>query len=192
MRSCSTKCFVINIFTNGSFNQITSGKENTSSFIHNHRFIAHDRKIRATSNTTSHNGCNLGNSHTAHDGIVSKYTSKMLFVWKNFILHWQINSSRINQINYWQAVFHRNFLCAKIFFGGNWKPSTSFYGSIISNNNTLFSFDITHFYDDATGRTTTMFGIHPISNKRTNFYAFGFIIKQIINTFASCHFAFGM
>ena len=183
--------FVVDVFANGRLDQITTRQENASRFVHDQGFVAHNGKIGTSGHTTSHDGRNLGNAHAAHQGIVSEDASKMFLVRENFVLQRQINPGRIDQIDDWNPIFHRNFLRSQVFLCCNRKPGSRFHGGIIGHNNALFSLDVPYFHDHAARWTTTVFLVHSFSNKSPNFNAFSFV-QQIINAFPRRHFTFGM
>ena len=157
---------------------------------HHQRFVAHNGKIGPTGNTSACNGSYLRNAHRTHLGIVSKHSSKMFFIRKNFILHGQKNTRTIYNIYYWQMIFHGNFLHAQIFLSSNRKPSSCFHSLIIGHYNTLTTANITHSSNHATCRTTAIFCIHFISRKSTYFYKWFICINQIFNSFSSSKFIF--
>src|SRR5208283_2620462 len=76
--------FVIDFFSDGSFYQMRAGKKDTSGFIDNQRFIAHDGKVSSACNAWSHNRGDLRDSHRRHHRVVTEYSAEMLFVRKNF------------------------------------------------------------------------------------------------------------
>ena len=63
----------------------------------------------------------------------------MLFIRKNFILHWKIDTGRINKVYERQVIFHGDLLGTQIFLGCHWKPGTGFYRGVIGNNHAAAS-----------------------------------------------------
>ncbi|MNS49189.1 hypothetical protein D3C72_817890 [compost metagenome] len=165
MRSGTTQGFLVSVFTNRRFYQVRSGQEDRGITIYHQRLIAHDRQVRPTSHTTTGYSCDLGNSHSTHLCIISEYTSEMLLVREDLVLHRQVYTRTIHDIDHRQAVFHRNLLKAQVFLTRNREPGPGFNRIIIGNDHTLTATYITYTGYRTTGRTTTMLWVHLITGK---------------------------
>ncbi|MCY1522145.1 hypothetical protein D9M68_569900 [compost metagenome] len=184
MGSSSAKGFIINIFADSGFHEVRTGQKNRSGTINNHRFITHDGQVGSSGYTGSHNGRNLNNSFGRHHGIISKHPAKMFFIGKYLILHGQVHSGTIHQINYRKPVFHSDFLCAQILFRGHWKPGAGLNGGIVGNDHTLPAAYITYAAYYTCSRAAALLGIHAIRCKSTDFEPLAFFINKILNSFA--------
>src|SRR5690606_16753153 len=135
----SSQGFIVYRFPYGCFDQVTSGKKDATGIFNYNCLIAHNWQISASRDAASHYRGNLGNAHTAHDGIISEYPSKMFLIREDLILHWQVYSRTIYQVNYGQPVFNGNLLGSQVLLCSNGKPGTCLHGSIICYYDALFS-----------------------------------------------------
>src|SRR5690606_13219566 len=131
VRGRSAQSLVVDGFSDGGFNKITARKENASGFIDDKRFITHNGEVRASRHTTSHNCGDLGDSHAAHYGIVAEDSAKVFFIGEDFVLHRQIDSGAVDQVEDWKTVFNGDFLRAKVFLSGYREPRSGLNGGII-------------------------------------------------------------
>src|SRR5689334_14589368 len=92
----------------------------------------------------------------------------MFFVRENLILHRKKNPGTVHQVNYWQPVFHRDFLCTQIFLGSNWEPRACLHSSIIRNNHALPSVNVSNACYNSGRRTSPHLFVHIFSGKETD------------------------
>ena len=121
----ASKCFIVNGFSNGGFDQITSCQKDGARSFHDNAFVAHDWQVGASSDATSHHGSNLRNPCGGQFGIVPEHASKVFLVRKDLILHWEIYACTVDKVDDGQPVFEGNFLSAKVFLPviGNHAPA---------------------------------------------------------------------
>jgi hypothetical protein len=96
--------------------------------------IAHHRKVRAPSDTHSHDRRDLRNTHRGHDGVVAKDPPKIVSVGENIFLERQKDSRGIDQINCGNAVFDCDILRANHFLRGHREKRTCFHGGVIGDD----------------------------------------------------------
>ncbi len=58
----TSEFFIANLFADSGFDQMGAGKKHAPGFVDNHRFVAHDRKIRTAGHAGPHDGRNLRDS----------------------------------------------------------------------------------------------------------------------------------
>ena len=93
----------------------------------------------------------------------------MFLIGKYLILHRQKYTGTIDQVNDRKMIFHGDFLQAQVFFAGNRKPGTGLYSLVIGNNDTLPATHISNTGYCTTRGATTLFYIHFITCKCTDF-----------------------
>ena len=89
-------------------------------------------------------------------------------------------------------IFHRNLLHAEIFFPGNRKPCTGFYGLIIGEDDALSAAHITDTRNCSAGRAASIFFIHFITGKSTDFKKSVSLSSKVIDSFPGRQFIFFM
>src|SRR4051794_22659067 len=95
----TTECFVVYVFANGCFYEVRPCQVNGTCSFHHDGFITHDRQIGTTCHTSAHNCRDLDDAFGAHLRVVVKDATKMIFVWKYFILHRKKYTSTVYEIN---------------------------------------------------------------------------------------------
>ncbi len=181
---------VVDLLTNGGFDEMRTGEKHTPGFIHDQRFIAHDWEIRTTGNTRSHDGSNLRDTHGRHDGIVPEDAAEMLFVREDLTLQWQEYARRINQINDGEPVLDRNFLGAEVLLAGNREPRPGFHRGIISDDNHFTSVNFPNPKHRPRRRRTAIFFIHLERSEQPDLKEVASGINQFLDSLACGELAF--
>ncbi|MCY1531035.1 hypothetical protein D9M68_662460 [compost metagenome] len=115
----------------------------------------------------------------------------MLLIREDFVLHRQVYTCTIYDVDHRQPVFHRDLLQAQVFLTRNREPGSGFNGIVIGNDHTLTATYITDTGYRTTGRTTTMLRVHLITGKNTQLQEVRVFISQVFDTLTRRHFAFG-
>ena len=76
----------------------------------------------------------LLNAQATHAGLIIKNAAKIVFIGKNFILHGQESTTRIDQINAGQMIALGYFLGPQMFFHSYGKVGAAFDRRIIGDN----------------------------------------------------------
>ncbi len=150
MCNCTTQCFVVYVFANGSFNKVTARQKNGAVVFDHQCFVAHYGQVGPACNAGTHYGCNLCYAQCTHFCIVSEYPAKMFLVGEYLVLHRQVHTCTIHQVNNGQPVFHGNFLHPQILLACYGKPCTCLNRLVVGHNYTLPAAYITN-----TGNGTT-------------------------------------
>ena len=180
----SAQGFVVDVFANGSLDEVAAGQENAAGALHNQGLVAHNRQVCAAGHTRAHYGRQLRNPEAAHHRVVAKNPAKMLFIGENFVLHRQVNACGIHQVQNGNAVLHRNLLSAKVLFARHGEPRTRLNRRVVGHHDARAPSNATKHDDDTGRRTATVLGIHAVGCKRANFHLGSVGVQQALHPFA--------
>ncbi len=117
----------------------------------------------------AHHRSNLGDAHGAHHGIVAEDAAKVLFVGEDLILHGQVNAGRVHDVDYRQAVLHRNLLQAQVLLAGDREPGAGLHGIIVGDDHALPAADVANAaHGAAAGAAAFLLHTYP-SRQRSRF-----------------------
>ncbi len=112
----------------------------------------------------------------------------MFFIRKNLILHREINSGAINEINNRNPVFHGDLLGAQVLFSSDRKPCPGFHGGIVGHNHAGATGDLSHHYDYPTRGTSSILLVHAVTGKGADFHRCRSRIQQHVDSLPGSQF----
>ena len=152
MRIRPPQPFVVHFLPDSGFDQVGTRQKDATVALNNEGFVGHDGQVGTAGNTRPHNGRDLNDSHGGHAGIVTENPTKMLFVCKYFVLHGQVDSSTVHQVNNGQTVFHGNFLGSQVFFAGDGEPGPRLDGWVVGHHHAKSVLDSSQNHHHTAGR----------------------------------------
>ena len=192
MRIRSPQPFVVHFLPDGGFDQVGTRQKDATIALNNEGFVGHDGQVGTARNTRAHNGRDLDNPHGGHAGIVTENPTKMLFVRKDLVLHRQVDSGAVHQVNNGQAVFHGNFLGSQVFFAGDGEPGPRFDGRVVGHHHAKSVLDSSQDHHHTAGRAAPFLFVLTPTGQGSDLEARASGIQQGIHPFTCAHFAFGM
>ncbi len=110
----SAKLLGVDVLSDRGLHQRGAGEIELAPFSHK-KLVAENREVSAAGHAMTHHRRVLGNSHGREDRVVAENPAEIILIGKDFVLHRQINSRRVNQVNERQIAAGRNFLARRTF-----------------------------------------------------------------------------
>ena len=95
--------------------------------------------------------------------VVSEDASEVFFVREDIVLHREVDTRTVHQIDDGQMVLKGDLLCPQV-LSGHGKPSAGFDRGIVGHDNAL-SFDPADHYHHTCSRTASVFAVHAFCGK---------------------------
>src|SRR5262249_33823584 len=136
-----------------------SGQEKATAIGHQ-QLVAHHGQIRSTSDTRSHNRCDLWDTARRHDCIVVEDASEIVCIGEDILLKGEEDTGGIYQIYGWYVVLQSYLLGTQHFFGGHGKERSGLHCGVVSNHHEVAPAHSANATDDACCRCAAPLGVH--------------------------------
>src|SRR4029077_18927767 len=110
--------------------------------------------------------------------------AKIVFIRKNFVLHWQEHAGRIDEVNERKRTFKCDPLRANHLLGGRRKKRAGFHGCVVSDDHARNALDVTDAGHNSRRRDFSPLLVHFVRRPEPNLEKWRVLIQQMTKTFA--------
>src|SRR5207249_8550019 len=163
----------------GRLHQRRPGQKQAAALRHQD-VIAHHRQVSAARHAHSHDGCDLRDSHGAHDRIVAEDAAEVVGIREDVLLQRQKNARGVHKINRGDAVLHGDILRAYDLLGRHGKEGAGFYRGVVGDQHDQSAAYATEAGDDPCRRRATPFLVHLVCGVEAKLEERAAAVKELV------------